>query len=72
VGAGLRVAGLLLMLGGGLALVANVLESAHGFDPAYLGFYAKTQLLRPGLAVLGGAGLLAGGRRLGRWLTPGG
>lgn len=66
----LRLLGILFLLIGGWQLVANLVDGWMEFDPTYLGYFFRSQLLRPGLAMLIGLILILCSRPLGRWLAP--
>jgi hypothetical protein len=61
----IRLLGILFVGGGMVLLFGNILETAWDFNPNYLGYYFTTQLLRPVLFVVAGAGLLGLSRKIG-------
>lgn len=65
----LRLTGLLLFVLGLWQAVANLLEGWMEFDPTYLGYFLRSQLMRPALSVLFGLFLFLAARRLGNWLS---
>jgi NAD(P)-dependent dehydrogenase (short-subunit alcohol dehydrogenase family) len=66
---GLRLLGVVMIAGGFVLLVANVLESAWDFNPNYLGFFFMTQLLRPMLWMAGGSLLLISSKIIGKLIA---
>lgn len=63
---GLRLIGILVLAGGIVLLLGNVLETAWDFNPNYLGYYFATQLLRPVLIIVTGVLLLGFSRKIGK------
>lgn len=66
---GVRLVAFFFLILGVWLLLANIFESASSFNPAYLGYYIQSQLIRPliliGIAILS----LSLSRPLGIWLT---
>lgn len=65
----LRLLGLALCLLGLWLGLANLIDAWIEFDPSYLAYFLRVQLLRPGLAVLFGFLVMAASRPLARRLT---
>ena len=63
---GLRLIGILVLTGGIVLSLGNMLETAWDFNPNYMGYYFATQLLRPILIMVAGALLLGFSRKIGK------
>ena len=68
---GVRLCALFFGALGMWLLTANVIESAGDFNPAYWGYYLKSQIARPTVAIILGALLLLLSRPLGRLIGQG-
>lgn len=68
---GVRLWALAVFTVGLWVLAGNVLDSLVEFNPAYLRYYAMSQLMRPLLAMVLGVMLGLGSRKLGRCLARG-
>lgn len=66
-----RLLGLTCLLLGLWQGIAHLIDGWREFDPTYLGYFLRSQLLRPGLAVFFGLALIFGSRPLARALTRG-
>lgn len=66
-----RLLGLIFLLLGLWQGTANLIDGWMEFDPSYLGYFLRSQLLRPVIALLLGMALIAGSRPLARRLTHG-
>lgn len=67
----LRLLGLLLILLGSWQAVANLIDGWMEFDPTYLGYFFRSQLMRPALVMLWGTALILLSRPLGRCIAKG-
>ncbi len=66
-----RFLGVLFILLGGWQLVSNLIDGWIEFDPTYLGYFFRSQLLRPAVACALGVILIVLSRPLARALCRG-
>lgn len=62
------IAYLLLLLGVGL-LLRNLLLSYDAFNPSYLGYYLKQEVVSPAVCIVCGIFTRLAARAIARWLT---
>lgn len=66
-----RIIGIAMIAFGLVQVIANLIDGWYEFDPTYLGYFLKSQLLRPGL-LMGVGGLLFWlSPRFGKWIGSG-